>query len=105
MSKFAVALLFSLMSIAAVAQSGERAKDLERIQAATTVLQEIMAAPDKGIPQEILTSAKCVAIVPSLKKAGFGLGGQYGRGVASCRTDAGWSAPAFFMVGGGSFGL
>ncbi len=96
---------FLLLASLAFAQSGERAKDVERVSAAATVLDEIMAAPDKGIPEEILSEAKCVAIVPSLKKAGFGFGGQWGRGVASCRNLQGWSAPAFFTIGGGSFGL
>src|SRR5271169_4540135 len=76
-----------------------------RIEAAGTILDEIQAAPDKGIPQEVLASAECVAVVPSLLNGGFVFGGRYGRGVASCRTEKGWSAPAFFTIGGGSFGL
>jgi SH3 domain-containing YSC84-like protein 1 len=76
-----------------------------RVQAAGIVLDEIQAAPDKGIPQEVLGSAECVAVVPSLLNGGFVFGGRYGKGVASCRTPKGWSAPAFFMIGGGSFGL
>jgi len=76
-----------------------------RIEAAGTVLDEIQGAPDKGIPQEVLGSAECVAAVPSLLNGGFVFGGRYGRGVASCRTEKGWSAPAFFTIGGGSFGL
>src|ERR1700687_2992612 len=76
-----------------------------RVEAAGTVLDEIEAAPDKGIPEEILASADCVAVVPSLLNGGFVFGGRYGKGVASCRTEKGWSAPAFFMIGGGSFGL
>jgi SH3 domain-containing YSC84-like protein 1 len=76
-----------------------------RVEAAGTVLDEIQAAPDKGIPQEVLGSAECVAVVPSLLNGGFVFGGRYGRGVASCRTEKGWSAPAFFTIGGGSFGL
>jgi lipid-binding SYLF domain-containing protein len=67
-----------------------------------------MAAPDKGVPEEILRSAQCVAVVPSLLKGGFVVGAAYGRGVATCRTPnapAKWSAPAFFSVEGGSFGL
>jgi SH3 domain-containing YSC84-like protein 1 len=80
-------------------------KAAERVQAAATVLDEIQSAPDKGIPQEILGSADCVAVVPSLLNGGFVFGGRYGRGVASCRTEKGWSAPAFFTIGGGSFGL
>jgi len=76
-----------------------------RIEAAGTVLDEIEAAPDQRIPEEVLGSAECVAVVPSLLKGGFVVGGRYGKGVASCRTAKGWSAPAFFTIGGGSFGL
>jgi lipid-binding SYLF domain-containing protein len=76
-----------------------------RIEAAGIVLDEIQGAPDKGIPQEVLASADCVAVVPSLLNGGFVFGGRYGKGVASCRTPTGWSAPAFFTIGGGSFGL
>jgi SH3 domain-containing YSC84-like protein 1 len=76
-----------------------------RIEAAGTVLNEIQAAPDNRIPEEVLGSAECVAVVPSLLNGGFVVGGRYGKGVASCRTPKGWSAPAFFVVGGGSFGL
>src|ERR1700720_1585291 len=76
-----------------------------RIEAAGTVLDEIQGAPDQRIPEEVLGSAECVAVVPSLLKGGFVFGGRYGRGVASCRTPKGWSAPAFFTIGGGSFGL
>lgn len=80
-------------------------KGTSRVQAAATVLEEIESAPDQGIPEEVLGSADCVAVVPSLLKGGFIVGGRYGRGVASCRTEKGWSAPAFFTVEGGSFGF
>lgn len=76
-----------------------------RVEEAGTVLDEIQAAPDQRIPEEVLGSADCVAVVPSLLNAGFVFGGRYGKGVASCRTEKGWSAPAFFVIGGGSFGL
>ena len=76
-----------------------------RVEAAGTVLDEIQGAPDQRIPEEVLGSAECVAVVPSLLKGGFVVGGRYGRGVASCRTAKGWSAPAFFTISGGSFGL
>jgi lipid-binding SYLF domain-containing protein len=76
-----------------------------RAQAAADVLDEIQGAPDKGIPQEVLGSAECVAVVPSMLKGGFIVGGRYGRGLASCRTPKGWSAPAFFAVKGGSVGF
>jgi len=76
-----------------------------RVEAAGTVLDEIQGAPDQRIPEEVLGSAECVAVVPSLLKVGFVVGARYGRGVASCRTPKGWSAPAFFTISGGSFGL
>jgi lipid-binding SYLF domain-containing protein len=80
-------------------------KATDRVQAAATVLDEIQSAPDTGIPEDVLGSADCVAVVPSMLKAGFIFGARYGRGVASCRTAKGWSAPAFFAIEGGSFGL
>jgi SH3 domain-containing YSC84-like protein 1 len=80
-------------------------KAADRVQAAADVLDDIQAAPDKGIPQEVLGSAECVAVVPSMLKGGFIVGAKYGRGLASCRTAKGWSAPAFFMLTGGSFGF
>lgn len=94
-------LLFTGVTFAAV----DRDKQMGRVEAAGFVMDDIMVAPDKGIPEEILASARCVAVVPSMLRAGFVFGGSYGRGVASCRTEKGWSAPAFFLVGGGSFGL
>jgi lipid-binding SYLF domain-containing protein len=75
------------------------------VQAAGDVLNEIESAPDSGIPAEILGRSECVAVVPSMLKGGFIVGAKYGRGVASCRTAKGWSAPAFFMVTGGSVGF
>jgi SH3 domain-containing YSC84-like protein 1 len=83
----------------------EETKATERAQAAADVLNEIQGAPDKGIPQEVLGSAECVAVVPSMLKGAFIVGAKYGRGLASCRTEKGWSAPAFFVVTGGSFGF
>ena len=72
---------------------------------AAKVLNEIMATPDKGIPTDLLAKAECVAVFPSVKKGGFIVGAQGGRGVASCRTPSGWSAPAYFELKGGSIGL
>lgn len=80
-------------------------KAVDRTQAAADVLDAIQGAPDKGIPQEVLGSAECVAVVPSMLKGGFIVGARYGRGLASCRTPKGWSAPAFFTVEGGSVGF
>ncbi|SRR5581483_2126060 len=86
--------------------AGEQKKDVtERLQMASDVLNQMSAAPDKGIPEEVLASAKCIAVVPHLVKGGFIFGGKHGRGVATCRTSDGWSAPAFISVGGGSAGL
>ena len=80
-------------------------KATDRAQAAADVLNEIQSAPDSGIPQDILGRAECVAVVPSMLKGGFIVGAKYGRGLASCRTPKGWSAPAFFLIRGGSFGF
>jgi lipid-binding SYLF domain-containing protein len=80
-------------------------KAVERMQSAADVLNEIQGAPDQGIPQEVLGSAECVAVVPTMLKGGFIVAARYGRGVASCRTEKGWSAPAFFTIEGGSFGF
>ena len=83
----------------------DRAKDVKRLESAGEIIREIMNTPDKGIPEEIAGSAKCIAVVPHLIKGAFIFGGEYGQGVASCRTNQGWSAPAFFGMGGGSFGF
>jgi lipid-binding SYLF domain-containing protein len=103
MKKFFCLLL--LLSLAVPLLADDREKDKDRLQSASEVLNDVMSAPDKGIPEEILGSAKCLAVVPSLLKGGFIVGGAYGKGVASCKTEKGWSAPAFFNVEGGSFGL
>src|SRR5579864_8162165 len=79
--------------------------EVKRIGAAADVLDAIMAAPDKGIPEEVLGSAKCIAVIPSMLNAGFVFGGRYGKGVATCRTEKGWSAPAPVRIEGGSWGL
>ena len=76
-----------------------------RVKSASTILEEIQMAPDTGIPDNVMGSAQCVAVVPSMLKAGFVVGARYGRGVASCRTPKGWSDPAFFTIEGGSWGL
>src|SRR5580698_3171147 len=83
----------------------DREDTVDRMQKSVDVLQSIMSAPDKGIPEEVLNGAKCILVVPDLLKAGFIFGAKHGRGVASCRTARGWSAPAFVSIGGGSWGL
>ena len=105
MRKLLVLGLVLSLSTAVFCAEAESPKAVRRLEAAGTVLDEIQNAPDQGIPQEVLGSAECVAVIPSLLKAGFVFGGRFGRGVASCRTTKGWSAPAFFTIGGGSFGL
>jgi SH3 domain-containing YSC84-like protein 1 len=94
-----------LLSTLSPAWAEDRQGEVDRVNASARVLNEIMAAPDKGIPEEIMENAVCVGVVPSLVKGGFIFGAEYGRGVASCRTSTGWSAPAPFMVAGGSWGL
>lgn len=92
-----------------LAQDSKMARDMkdeiEQSQKASKVFNEIMDAPDKAIPQDILDRAECVAVFPDVIKAGFIIGGRGGRGVASCRTGNSWSAPVYFNLGGGSFGL
>jgi lipid-binding SYLF domain-containing protein len=99
-------LLLSLCSFAVAADNpGRESKARDRVQAAADVLNEIQGAPDSGVPREILGKAECVAVVPSMLKGGFIVGAKYGRGLASCRTPRGWSAPAFFLTEGGSVGF
>lgn len=93
------------VSVFAADDEKENSKASDRVEAAAAVLNDIMGTPDKAIPEEVLKSAECVAVVPSLLKGGFVVGGRYGRGIASCRTEKGWSAPAFFTVSGGSVGF
>src|SRR5437667_1125490 len=100
-----VTVLLCAVSLAEDESKGDQGKAADRVKAAAKVLDEIEAAPDQGIPEEILGSAECVAVVPSMLKGGFIVGARYGRGVASCRNPKGWSAPAFFTVTGGSLGL
>jgi lipid-binding SYLF domain-containing protein len=98
-----VVALLSFVSLGWAESNEESATD--RLDHAGRVLQEVMAAPDKGIPEEVLDHAKCIAVVPHMIKGGFVFGAENGRGVATCRTAKGWSAPAFFAITGGSWGL
>jgi len=79
-------------------------KVTDRLDKSAAVLEEVMSTPDKGIPQSILSGAKCVVVVPAYKKLAFAFGGQYGKGAATCRTENGWSAPVMVKLEGGSFG-
>jgi lipid-binding SYLF domain-containing protein len=95
-------LLFAV-TLSSAAFAAEAASS--RLESAATVLNEIMSTPDKSIPSDILSSAKCIAVVPNLIKGGFVLGGAHGRGMATCRIPSGWSAPAPLTTTGGSVGL
>src|SRR3982075_1599009 len=77
----------------------------KRIDSAANVLNEIMATPDKAIPDSIMSDARCIAVIPSMIKIAIGIGGNHGKGVATCRTANGWSAPAPIAITGGSWGL
>jgi lipid-binding SYLF domain-containing protein len=103
-------LLFALQALSTTGFSQNKSSSEFRDAAlqstnAARVFKEIMDTPDKGVPRDILDKAECVAVFPHVLKAGFVFGARGGRGVASCRTEHGWSAPAFFDVKGGSFGL
>jgi SH3 domain-containing YSC84-like protein 1 len=96
-----VTLLLASASAAAAAPSDSEAK---RIADAASVIRELRSAPDKGIPEHIWDRARCVAVMPGVKKAALVFGGEYGKGVVSCRTGSGWSAPLFLTLEKGSFG-
>ncbi|HVB55035.1 MAG TPA: lipid-binding SYLF domain-containing protein [Candidatus Acidoferrales bacterium] len=97
-----VATLCLLVTLTAVAS--DRDDDVNRTHKAAQVFKEIMNTPDQGIPQDLLASAKCIAIIPGDVKFAFIFGGNYGRGLATCRTGHGWSAPMFVAIDGGSVG-
>src|SRR5256886_17653427 len=107
MKKTMSLLLMSFIGLVGTyAWAGSAREDsVARLQSSVDVLHAIMATPDKGIPEETLSNAKCILVVPDLIKGGFIFGGKHGRGVATCRTTEGWSAPGFVSVGGGSWGL
>jgi lipid-binding SYLF domain-containing protein len=94
-----LALLVPLTGVAS-----DREDDVSRTRKAARVFREIMNTPEQGIPQELLEKVKCIAIIPGEKKFAFIFGGSYGRGLATCRTEHGWSAPMFVAVEGGSVG-
>ena len=98
-------LFVALLSFASLCWAENRESSIDRLDNAGKVMHEIMATPDRGIPEEVLEHARCVAVVPHMIKGGFVFGAENGRGVATCRTSDGWSAPAFFAITGGSWGL
>src|SRR5215469_239517 len=103
---------FLLASVCGLAAQSNQASDQnnpsdvqKRIQASADVLNEVMSEKDKAVPDKIMEDAKCIAVVPSMVKIAVGFGGNHGRGVATCRTENGWSAPAPVSITGGSWGL
>ncbi len=99
------AAVLGLLNLASYSWAGDATDaTTDRLEHAGAVLHEIMNAPDKGVPEEVFEHAKCIAVVPHLIKGGLVFGAEGGRGVATCRTADGWSAPAFFAVTGGSWG-
>lgn len=103
-SIIASGLALMMCSLSAFA-AADKAKLAERMKDASAVITEVMAAPDKAVPSDILADAKCVVVVPSYKKGAFVVGAEYGQGVATCRTPRGWSAPVCVQLTGGSFGF
>jgi lipid-binding SYLF domain-containing protein len=95
----------AILGISSIGWAGTRENVEDRLDNSGRVLHEIMNAPDRGIPEEVLEHAKCIAVVPHMLKGGFVFGAENGKGVATCRTENGWSAPAFFDITGGSWGL
>lgn len=105
--KVRIAILSSFLMLTIGTAQAEQTKTavVERLQSSTTTIEQVIDAPDKGIPDEVFKGAKCVAIVPSMIKGAFIFGGKHGRGLSTCRLpDGTWSAPAFFTVSGGSWG-
>src|ERR1700734_306733 len=110
LSKYLLVLGASVLLCTSMAWSADDDKDRsdidKRLDAATKVLDEIMATPDKAIPDKVMSDAKCLAVIPSMVKIAVGFGGSHGKGVATCRTENGkWSAPAPITITGGSWGL
>jgi lipid-binding SYLF domain-containing protein len=100
------ATTFAVASVVTMPIHAQKLSDLnDRLAAATTVVKQIEGTPDGGIPDFIVSKAKCIAVIPSVKKAAFIVGASYGQGVVTCRTPNGWSAPVFLRLAGGSFGF
>ena len=105
MRKFITLVALFGLGVASAAAAETREDVQNRLDNATLVLHQIMGAPDRGIPQEVLDHAKCIAVVPHMIKGGLVFGAENGKGIVTCRTADGWSAPAFFVITGGSWGL
>jgi SH3 domain-containing YSC84-like protein 1 len=101
-----LSILSILMGVGWSADKDKEESDIaKRIDASARVLDEIMATPDKAIPDKVMRDAKCIAVIPSMVKIAVGFGGNHGKGIATCRTESGWSAPAPITITGGSWGL
>ncbi len=101
-----VMFVLAMLGLGTLCWAGSAREDAtERLDNATSVMHEIMGMPDKGIPEEVLQHAKCIGVIPHMVKGGFIFGAEGGKGVATCRTAKGWSAPAFITISGGSWGL
>lgn len=96
--------LLAMLLLVNLTWAGTHAKVDSRLESSGKVLQEIINAPDKGVPEEVIQHAKCIAVIPHEIKAGFVVGVRHGKGAATCRTAQGWSAPALFTITGGSWG-
>ena len=109
MKQIMIVLLFVVLFTSfAQANPQDRSEAADRVVSSAVVIKEIMGTPDRSIPQDLLDKCQCVAVIPGMKKGAFIFGGNYGKGVVSCRTDGGqgpWSAPSMIMMSGGSFGL
>ena len=106
MKRFTAALCAGVVLAGAMQLKAEDKSKLdERLTNSKNVLDEIMATPDKAIPNQILSQADCVVVIPAYKKGAFLVGAQYGKGAATCKTSKGWSAPVFVQLTGGSFGF
>ncbi len=98
-------VLIGLLFLLAVPVSASKGKQIERLQESAIILSEIMNIPEEGIPKDLLKKAECLAIIPSMKKAAFGIGGNYGRGCLLCRIEDKWSPPVMISMTGGSVGF
>ncbi|HTS69895.1 MAG TPA: lipid-binding SYLF domain-containing protein, partial [Terriglobia bacterium] len=105
LKRAALCLVITLVVCLSARASSSREDDVRRMQDAAQIFQEILAAPDKAIPQDLLDSAQCIAIIPSELKFAFVVGGNYGKGLVTCRGPKSWTAPLFLAVGGGSLGF
>src|SRR3984885_8593137 len=108
-TKYLVALTTMVLLLASLTWAADKDKDRsdidKRIDASARVVSEVMATPDRAIPDKVMNHAQCIAVIPSMVKIAVGFGGEHGKGVASCRTEHGWSAPAPITITGGSWGL